>query len=79
MFCPLTEADGVQIITRKWSWFKLLQKDIAANILATPIMLSEKRKTGQKTWNMVVGLRIATDWQVNFVLLCFSRIQWSAF
>lgn len=36
------------------------------NVLATLIMQTEKRRTEQKTWFMVVGLRIAADWQINF-------------
>lgn len=43
-----------------------MQKDVVADILSTPIMQSEKRKIQQKTWNIVVGLRTATDWQVSF-------------
>lgn len=43
-----------------------LQKDVVADILSPPIKQSEKRKIQQKTWNMVVALRTATDWQVNF-------------
>lgn len=43
-----------------------LQKDVVADILSPPIKQSEKRKIQQKTWNMVVVLRTATDWQVNF-------------
>lgn len=50
--CPLTEAGSpnklcltqVTGCTCKWSWFRLAQKKVVADIPATPIMPCEKRK-----------------------------------